>query len=230
MVSDIELHSRFVSGDKTAGGELCKRHFDAICRYFERRLPEQAEDLAQEVFVVFARAPEKMTGKSVRAFIFGIARNVLLHALRHRSRHPETALPELSIQDVATGMSTIVAEHEATRLLLEALQSLSMIHQDVVELFLFEGLSISEAAEALAIPENTCRSRRGRAIGELRRKTDELELNPPRIAIALEKLGLLRRHSGEHGERGLAVLQALFDGLSAIDLRQLVEELDHKNS
>jgi len=231
MVSDPELHARYVDGDRHAGGELCKRHFDTICAYFARRLPEQAEDLAQEVFVIYSRDPSRMTGKSVRAYFFGIARNVLLHALRKKKRHPEEELPEVSIADIATGMSTIVAEHEVTRLLLEALQSLSMIHQDLVEFLFFEGMSVAEAAGALGIPENTCRSRRGRAIAELRKKVEELELDPRRIATALAKLGILRRHTGDRAAGGgLGKIRELFDGISAIELRGLLENLDPKGS
>lgn len=226
MVPDLELHRRFVAGDKAAGGELCKRYFDPVCNYFERRLPEQAEDLGQEVFVVYARDPTKMTGGSVRAYFFGIARNVLLHALRRRTRHPEEALGELSLQGAATGISTIVAEHEATRLFLEALQSLSTLHQDLVELFFFEGMTIEEAATALGIPENTCRSRRGRAIRELRERVQELELDPRRVAQALAKLGQLRRRGGEAVGGGLAALQELFAGISAEEMRRLVAEID----
>jgi RNA polymerase sigma-70 factor (ECF subfamily) len=222
MVSDNDLHARFVAGDKVAGGELCRRHFDAICAYFERRLPTMAEDLAQEVFVVYARAPEKMTGSSVRAFLYGIARNVLLHALRWRSRHPEAELPEMSILDVATGVSTIVAAHEVTRLFLEALQSLSMIHQDLVELFFFEGLTVAEASVALGIPENTCRSRRFRAIAALRERVAELELDPRRVAVALTKLGQLRREQAGGPGGGLGMLRELFADVSAADLRQMI--------
>lgn len=220
--SDSDLHARFVSGDKAAGGELCRRHFDAICAYFERRLPSLAEDLAQEVFVVYARAPEKMKGASVRAFLFGVARNVLLHALRRQARHPEAELPEMSIRDAATGVSTIVAEHEATRLFLEALQSLSMVHQDLVELLFFEGLTVAEAAVALDIPENTCRSRRRRAIVELRKRVEELELDPRRVAVALTKLGQLRRQREDGAEGGLGIIRELFADVSAADLRQMI--------
>lgn len=224
MVPDIELHQRFVAGEQAAGGELCKRYFDAVCGYFERRLPEQAEDLAQEVFVVYARDPGRVTGGSVRAFFYGVARNVLLHELRRISRHPAEALDELSIQDAATGISTIVAEHEATRLFLEALQSLSTIHQDLVELFLFEGMTIEEAAQTLGIPENTCRSRRGRAIRELREQVVALELDPRRVAIALRKLGQLRqaRDAGPGG--GLAALRELFDDTPVEALRGILDE------
>lgn len=225
MAPDLELHARFVAGDKVAGGELCRRYFDRLCGYFERRLPDQAEDLTQEVFAVYARDPGRMSGESVRAFFFGIARNVLLHALRHRSRHPEAELPELSIRDAATGVSTIVAEHEATRLFLEALQSLSLIHQDLLELFLFEGLTIAEAAAALGIPENTCRSRRARATSDLRAKVEELGLSPRRAAIALTKLGLLRKRQGDGAPAGIAALRELFDGLSADDLRRALDGL-----
>jgi RNA polymerase sigma-70 factor, ECF subfamily len=223
---DIELHKRFVAGEQAAGGELCRRYFDAVCGYFERRLPEQAEDLAQEVFIVYARDPGRMTGERVRAFFYGIARNVLLHELRRQSRHPADALDDLSLRDAATGISTIVAEHEATRLFLEALQSLSTIHQDLCELFLFEGMSIEEAAAALGIPENTCRSRRGRAIRELRERVAALELDPRRVAIALSKLGQLRRARGEGPGGGLAALVELFEGTSVEELRGIVAATD----
>lgn len=225
MPTDLELHARFVAGDRAAGGELCRRHFDAICTYFERRLPEQAEDLGQEVFAIYARDPARMTGASVRAFFFGIARNVLLHALRRIARHPEAELGELSIRDAATGISTIVAEHEATRLFLEALQSLSSIHQDLVELFLFEGMTIEEAVTALGIPENTCRSRRSRAIQELRERVGALGLDPRRVALALTQLGQLRRMSEIAPGGGMTPLLEIFDQFSAEELRRRIHGL-----
>ena len=58
-------------------GQLFDRHADAIARFFENKVRDGAEDLIQATFLRMMEGRERILGESFRAFMFGIARNVL---------------------------------------------------------------------------------------------------------------------------------------------------------
>lgn len=192
--SDAELHARFLASDKAAANILVQRHYNEILAFFRRRLPNDADDLAQSVFEVYVRNPKKVTGTNLRAYFYGIARFKYFRALRDRTRHPvdEHSLSQLNA--MMPGVSTIVGGRVEVQKLLRALQSLRIDYQNLIELIL-KGFSMRECAEILGRNENTCKTWKRLALDELRGRFGDLRLSLRGALIALHELEMLQKES-----------------------------------
>lgn len=192
--TDLELHQRFLNGEKEAASLLIQRRYNEIRHFFQRRLPNEAEDLAQSVFEVYVKAPEKVATANVRAYFYGTARFKLLHALRARSRHPMVDVSDLSlVQATGPGVSTIIRGRVEVQKLLTALQSLKIEHQTLIELVL-KGFPMREIATILDRNENTCKTWKRQALTTLRGQFGELRLSLRDALIALHELHLFDRN------------------------------------
>ena len=176
MSSDLELLDAWCGGDNAAGDTLICRYFDAICRFFRGKLGDDVEDLVQRTFEISTARRERIhTGASFRGFLFGVARNLLLDHLRRRYRRGEREdISVRSLVDLGTSPSEAVHRGEREALLLQAMRSVTIDQQIILELAYWEGLSGREIAEALEIQENTVRSRLSRARTALRGQLDAL--------------------------------------------------------
>lgn len=162
---DFELLSAWRSGDAAAGNELFHRHFDSICRFFSSKIQGDVEDLIQRTFLACVESRDRFSGQaSFRAYLFGIARNVLHRYFRDKSRYRKRFAPmETTAADLAPGPSLLLADKREQRLLLTALRSLPLDHQIILELYFWENLTGPELALALDMPEGTVRGRIRRA-------------------------------------------------------------------
>lgn len=170
MTPDETLLSSWRSGDRSAGVQLIERHYDAIVRFFETKAGPDADDLVQRTFLRFSEqiGAYAATG-SLRAYLFGIARNVLFEHLRHKVRNGRsTDFDALSIADLQPGVSTQAAQRADSRMLVQALQRIPIESQVLVELYYWEELPVGELAELLEIPPGTVKSRLHRARAQLK--------------------------------------------------------------
>lgn len=140
---------------------LYREHGAAVLSYLERRCPtECAPDLLQETFLqVVRQADRKEEVITPRAWIFGIARNVL-------SRYFRDQPPEPSAFEAALTSS----EPEDARLprMREAMARLPAELRETLELRIGQELSYEEIAAVLQIPLGTVRSRLHHAVKRLR--------------------------------------------------------------
>jgi RNA polymerase sigma factor (sigma-70 family) len=171
---DAELLERWRGGDATAGRALVDRHFDALRRFFARKLEAGVEDLIQSTFAACVAGKDRMRDcAGFRAYLFGIARHQLYAEFRARAAQrfdgDVTSLVELS-----PSPSAIVAQRDEHRRLLEALRRIPLDAQITIELYYWERLSTEELAEILQIPRSTVSTRLARARELLRRRIDEL--------------------------------------------------------
>jgi RNA polymerase sigma-70 factor (ECF subfamily) len=119
-----------------------------------------------------ADAPEL----TFRAYLFACARNVLVDHLRGQYRNREDFDPSrLSIADLGTTPSEFAARRREHRLLLEALRRLPVDYQVAIELHDWEGLTGSEVASTLGVPEGTVRTHLARGRKALAERLAELE-------------------------------------------------------
>jgi len=120
-----------------------------------------AEDLLQETFLAALRGKDRVAEAfSPRGWLYGIARNVAVSALRRRKR--VRPLPEQV-------PATTETESPGLDRMRNAITRLPDILQETLTLRLREGLSYKEIAGVLDIPVGTVRSRLHRAVRELRR-------------------------------------------------------------
>lgn len=171
VVDDDAWVARWREGDLEAGEALIERHYDAVVRFFRTKTNVGVDDLVQRTFLVCAeRLATYAALGTFRAFLFGIARNVLFEHLRGkaRDRRPDAVIGTSAIVDLSPGVQTNAFRRETQRALVDALQRMPLDLQLVLELYYWEELEVAELALALGVPEGTVKSRLHRARGVLR--------------------------------------------------------------
>lgn len=159
-------------GDVDAFEVLVRRHRTRVYRIALRILgdPHDAQDVTQDVFIQIWTALAGFLGGST--FTTWLYRVTVNRSLNHRQRR-RVALP-LPDDDPPAGAGPadeVIARHRA-RATARAIASLPADQQAVFVLHQMEGLSYSEVAAILSLPEPTVRGRLARArralLGRLR--------------------------------------------------------------
>lgn len=163
--SDGELLQAWGGGDRAAGEELLARHFEAVVRFFQNKIDRDHDDLIQKTFLGCLESRERFRGDgSFRAFLFGVARNVLGKHLRQRYREPASLdFAHVSVAELGDTPSLLVVEDQQQELMLHALRRIPLDHQIVLELCYWEGLTAAEVGEMLGVPLGTAKTRLRRA-------------------------------------------------------------------
>jgi RNA polymerase sigma-70 factor (ECF subfamily) len=165
------------SGDDDARfRHLYESTYNDLVRFAQRRVdPNFVEDLAAETFLVAWRRFDQLPAEpgDARAWLFGIARNLLLNA--HRGERRRGALEVRIAEAVSTRAATDDADVVARRVdLSRAWQRLTAQHQETLALTVWDDLTSSEAAIVLGISPVAYRLRLSRARRALRTLTDHL--------------------------------------------------------
>ncbi len=152
-------------GDAAAGDRLFVRHFSTVDRFFRHKVgAADIEDLTQRTFMICVERPHGFQGlSSFRTYLLGIAHNVVREHYRTSARDRHEDVDAVSVADLGAGPSTLVGAREEQRLLLEALRSVPLECQVILELYFWERLSGPQIAEVLGVGENTARTRLRRA-------------------------------------------------------------------
>lgn len=165
--SDEELLGTWRDGDKKAGDELVKRHFWAVFGFFRTKVQDAAGDLTQQTFLACVESRDRIDpARGFRSYLFGIARNKLLHFLRAHYRKPDEVDPSrMSVYQVGQ-QPGFVTMREDQRVLIAAMHKLPIDFQITLELFYWWDLTVPEIAAALDVAPGTVKSRlaRGRAM------------------------------------------------------------------
>ena len=137
-------------------------HVEAVWRFLVRlgASPADAEDLAQEVFVIVHRRIDQLdAARSVRPWLFGIARNVLRDHRRLARHRKETLDPEI---DEARSDPAVRA-FESAGVVRAALLDLPEPLRALIVLHDLEEMEMREAAEVLDVALDTAYARLRRA-------------------------------------------------------------------
>ena len=159
------------------------RHGPAVHSYLSRRAGhQQADDLLEEVWVRAFRSRDRYDDRfAALAWLYGIARNVLLG--HFRSRHPiaaaDTGRGHPGEPDSWDAVDDRLDARRTVAGLTEALASLADEDREVLLLVAWEQLTTAEVAAVLDIPPGTARSRLHRARVQLRGYL-ETSKSPPR--------------------------------------------------
>ncbi len=142
---------------------------------------EEAEDLAQEVFLRVYRARHKYTPRSkFSTWLFTIANNLALNSLRARQRKPVVPLntresgplgprpQEQLVQDSGTGPVQRVQKDELAQRIRAALDGLNERQRMAVVLNKFEDMGYAEIAEVMDLSAKAVKSLLSRARMNLR--------------------------------------------------------------
>ena len=139
-------------------GSLYQRHGAEVLHYLARRCPaDAAHDLLQETFLQVVRQAGRLEAVTMpRAWLFGIARNILA---QHYRRQPESVI-EIPVETEV--------EDERLPAMREAIAALAPELRETLELRIEQELSYEEIAGVLDVPIGTVRSRLHHAIRRLR--------------------------------------------------------------
>lgn len=152
-VSDAGLVAACAAGDRTARALLFERHVDAIHRFVSRMRAsdvETVDDVVQMTFVRAFDAARKFRGTSARAWLYGIAANVVReHARREIRRKRALRVVADELPRVAQPGSLELAR------LPEAIAALPHELRAALVLVDLEGEKGCDAAAALGIPEGS---------------------------------------------------------------------------
>lgn len=152
-------------------------HKDAVYRFVWRmsRSPAAADDITQDVFVGLLRHPGRFDPAlgTLRAFLLGIARNLVLKHWRAEHRHE----PLDDADDVAAPFDH--GRGDVGELVGRAVGALAPLQREVVILAEYKGMTLAEIARAVDADVGTVKSRLHRARENLRRLLAPLRSQQP---------------------------------------------------
>jgi RNA polymerase sigma factor (sigma-70 family) len=172
-VSDSILVAQTMAGDQCAFEMLVSRYAASLFAFVGRYIDDydQAGDILQHVFLqLYLSTPTLRVGKSVKPWLFRVARNGCLDELRRKRpllfselKAPghgdeDEPSPVEMLPDTSPLPQDVVEQHDTQRALRQAIQTLSPKMRQVV-LLRYEGqLSFAEIGQTLTIPEATAKS------------------------------------------------------------------------
>jgi RNA polymerase sigma-70 factor (ECF subfamily) len=156
---------------------LYDEHAAALWRYALRLTGDhaRAEDVVQETLLRAWRHPEVAadTDRPARAWLFTVARNLIIDERRSARFRNESGVPDL--ERVADQALPEEVDSALDRLLLStALSQLSEEHRAVIGRAYYQGWSTAQIADDLDIPEGTVKSRLHYAVRALRLSLQEM--------------------------------------------------------
>lgn len=179
---DVRLMLRVREGDDTAFAQLVERYQHrllGILAHLTGRADE-AEDLAQEVFLRVYRARKEYHPQAkFSTWLFTIANNVALNALRRRHRKPAMQFEPSDSQPVARPEENIATDkepppeqrvhhQELAGVVQQALNQLNERQRLAVVLNKFEDMSYEEIAQVMGMTAKAVKSLLSRAREQLR--------------------------------------------------------------
>ncbi len=174
MLSQDELFAAWADGDARAGEAFIRGMFGPLHRFFASKVGSEVEELVQQTLTRLIEGRSRYSGRSsVRAYVYGVARNVLREHYRARTKAP-LDVDEHSVSDMGAGPSTLRWRKAEDALLLESLRALPLKMQVILELYFWDELTVREIAEALEIPEGTVASRIRRAKRRIRERFESM--------------------------------------------------------
>lgn len=170
--SDNALLLRWRAGDAAAGNRLCRRYQPKLQWLFTAKVPPDAvAELQQQTWLAMSQACGRTTTDatrplvSFRAYLFGIARHLILGYYAGRGRTTGAAFdPEVeTLESLALTLSRQLSLQRRVQRIELAVQSLPLALQLLFEGHYVEEISCVELAEIFGLPEGTVRSRLFRA-------------------------------------------------------------------
>ena len=170
---DTSLVELSLAGDREAFGQIVARYQSPICAlaYSACGNVARSEDLAQEIFITaWRRLGSLQEPARFKAWLYGIARNLINNAFRQRRRNPVASAE--SLEDATATASpadepdeqAISKEEEA--ILWRVLSGLPEIYREPMVLFYRQNESVAQVAGVLAISEEAVRQRLSHIIGD----------------------------------------------------------------
>ena len=172
-LSDTQLVEWSLTGDREAFGRIVERYQSLVCSitYGATGSLGLSEDIAQETFLTAWRELAKLSDAArLRAWLCGIARNLVNNSLRRGQREPiHAAEPLDAIHEPASlepSPSAQAVSREEEAILWRALQRIPDTYREPLILFYREDQSVERVAQEMELSEDAVKQRlsRGRKL------------------------------------------------------------------
>lgn len=151
-MSGAEAYRRFLMGDDYGLEQIIGIYKDSLIFFLMQYVknPSVAEDLTEDTFVAIAvKKPKFHDDASFKTWLFTIARNKALNYLRSPWHRKRVTVEEAFIPTEMDCPEKRLLQEERYRALYSAIKSLPKNQREMVYLFYFEDMSISEAASVI---------------------------------------------------------------------------------
>jgi RNA polymerase sigma-70 factor (ECF subfamily) len=180
---DVRLMHRVRTDDPEAFAELVARYQLRLIAVMHHLVgnPDEAEDLAQEVFLRVYRSRKRYHARSkFSTWLYTIANNLALNTLRRRSRKPVVSLDvcdsgplgprqaDQRVRDRGAQPSQCLQRQELAAVVRQALDGLNERQRMAVVLNKFEDMNHAEIAEVMGLTTKAVKSLLSRARANLR--------------------------------------------------------------
>ena len=178
-ISDAELLRAYSRGDPSAMDQLVARYRQSLFSWLLGMTGNRAdaEDIFQDVWFRVIRNAERFTDVSFKAWMWKIARNLLIDFRRRRK--PDISLDAVDEEDdqplvdqlAAKGMgpAAAVENDDMTGRVMRAVATLPEVQREVFLMRVQGDFSFSEIAKTLGIPLNTALGRMHDAMTKLKK-------------------------------------------------------------
>ena len=194
-----------------------QRHKDIVYRFAYRMTGSSstAEDVVQDCFVAFWQKPQAYAPSrgALRAFLLGIARNLVLK--RWRSERPHEPLNDSMEDESRIGAAFDIEGQERAEAVKRAILLLPPLQREAVILAEYEEMSLDQIAAVTGVDVGAVKGRLHRARESVRRAVD-LEEGP--VAGAADLCAAVEIAGAVHGQPT--------DGVNADRVRERREGAD----
>ena len=164
--ADSVLLEELVAGSEVALAAIYERHRRPVYAqgYAEVGTRVDAEEVLQDTFLTLwqKRRGIRLVDGSMLPWLLVTAKNHSRNRRRYQARRAASQLPD-DPMDLQTDPACLAEQHELADVLAEALEALSPLDQQIVQLCLVEGLSYQHVAVHLRSTHATVRNRLSRA-------------------------------------------------------------------
>jgi RNA polymerase sigma-70 factor (ECF subfamily) len=172
--SDDDLHRAALGGSSEAMAALYRRHGGLVYRFTLQMSRDEAvaEEITQEVFLALLTQMDRFNAErgALSTWLCGMARRQFWKRLNRSDPPGSHDFDEENAGQLpcpGDGPAEILLRHEAVRLVRDGMDELPPALREVVVLCALEEMSYEEAAQVLAVPVGTVRSRLHRAKARL---------------------------------------------------------------
>jgi RNA polymerase sigma-70 factor, ECF subfamily len=172
------LIEKCLDGDQAAWEQIVKQHWRKVFNVAYQFVGshEQAEDLAQDIFLKIFRSLDTFDRRAnFQTWLVSVSRNLCIDHYRSVRKERQTIDRDVPAEDLAPVSATVsplaaLENRDLAALLRQALQTLPQSLRMAVLLRDIQELSYLEIAERLRLPEGTVKSRINRGRKELARQ------------------------------------------------------------
>lgn len=170
-MNDIEIVRLLQADDQSALESAILRYGAYVAAVVRNQLgtfstPEDIEELSSDVFATMWRSRHKLKTDHIRGWLGATARNRARDFLRKQSLLPVREEDYIAIADDKA--QYLLEEQEQARVVREALTGLSAEDREIFLRRYYYNQSISDISEAMALNENTVKSRLSRGRKKLK--------------------------------------------------------------